>query len=188
MLCPILLMLVLVYARSMIDPRTNDDFSLYSIRRPFYPIAKAEMGDRFTVSMPDQQRQLDNYREFFTYLDATNINVTVPVNVTETAQIVAEFTGVPNVIELVGNVKNDIRVLANLTRLLEQTPIANFSKKIAWGSFEKLLISLGLDGTINLAEIKAAAEEFEATISNPELLLQDLTGFNITAAVEAAID
>ena len=50
------------------------------------------------------------------------------------------------------------------------------------------MISLGLDGTINLAEIKAAAEEFEATISNPELLLQDLTGFNITAAVEAAID
>ena len=41
--CPIVLMLILVYARSQIDPVENEDFSLYSLRRPLYPIAKPEV-------------------------------------------------------------------------------------------------------------------------------------------------
>jgi len=43
----------------------NDDFSLYSLRRPFYPIAKPELGNKFVVSLADQQRQLEDYRDFF---------------------------------------------------------------------------------------------------------------------------
>lgn len=53
-LCPILLMLILVYARSQINPVSNDDWSLYSLRRPYYPIAKPEIGEKYSVSMADQ--------------------------------------------------------------------------------------------------------------------------------------
>jgi len=52
--CPILLMLILVYARSRTDPVYNSDFSLYTLRRPFYPIAKPELGSKFVVSIADQ--------------------------------------------------------------------------------------------------------------------------------------
>ena len=63
--CPILLMLILVYARTQVDVSANEDFSLYSLRRPFYPIAKPELGNKFVVSLADQQRQLEDYRDFF---------------------------------------------------------------------------------------------------------------------------
>lgn len=92
-ICPVLLMLILVYARSQVDPVTNDDFSLYSLRRPFYPIAKPELSNKFVVSLADQQRQLDNYRPFFEYMDAVNVNMTVPVNITQTVEVLATVTG-----------------------------------------------------------------------------------------------
>jgi hypothetical protein len=64
-ICPILLMLILVYARTQVDVTNSEDYSLYSLRRPFYPIAKPEIGNKFVVSLVDQQRQLDDYRDFF---------------------------------------------------------------------------------------------------------------------------
>ena len=55
-LCPVLLMLILVFGRSQIDPVTFEDWSLYSLRRPFYPIAKPEVGlnGDFALSLADQ--------------------------------------------------------------------------------------------------------------------------------------
>ena len=103
-ICPILLMLILVYARSTIDPKYNSDFSLYTMRRPFYPIAKPEMGNKFVVSLADQQRQLEDYREFFEYMDAINVNITVPVNIIQAVEVVAQATGQPNVVQLVADV------------------------------------------------------------------------------------
>ena len=41
--CPLMLMLILVYARTQVDVVYNDDYSLYSARRPFYPVAKPEL-------------------------------------------------------------------------------------------------------------------------------------------------
>lgn len=51
--CPIMLMLILVYARSRIETVDQDDFSLYSLRRPFYPIAKPEIDKKFAFSISD---------------------------------------------------------------------------------------------------------------------------------------
>ena len=53
-ICPILLMLVLVYARAQVEAVSEDDWSLYSLRRAYYPIAKPEIGDRFSVMFADQ--------------------------------------------------------------------------------------------------------------------------------------
>ena len=74
--CPILLMLILVYARSQISPSFNEDYSLYSLRRPIYPVSKPEIDDKFDVALLDQWRQLDNYRDFFGYMDVVNFNDT----------------------------------------------------------------------------------------------------------------
>ena len=52
-LLPVLLLLVLVYARSVVHPVKLDGYSLYSLRRAFYPIAKPEIGNRFAVSLAD---------------------------------------------------------------------------------------------------------------------------------------
>ena len=81
-ICPVILMFILVYARTQVDPVEQDDFSLYSLRRPFYPVAKPEIGNKFAVSIADQERQLNEYRDFFEYMDGYNVNLTVPVNVT----------------------------------------------------------------------------------------------------------
>jgi len=51
-----MLMLILVYARSQINPVEQENYSLYSLRRPFYPIAKPELNNEFIVSIPDQTR------------------------------------------------------------------------------------------------------------------------------------
>ena len=149
-ICPIFLMLIIVYARSQTDPVYNKDFSLYTLRRPFYPIAKPELGNKFVVSIADQQRQLDDYRAFFDYMDAININMTVPINVTQAVEVMAQVTGQPNVAQLVGDVKNDIKALTNLTKLIEMTPIKDFTKNIDWEGLGKILKAFGLDKTIDI--------------------------------------
>ena len=115
-------MFILVYARTQVDPVEQDDFSLYSLRRPFYPVAKPEIGNKFAVSIADQDRQLKDYREFFDYMDGYNVNLTVPVNVTQTVEIIAEVaadvTGVPSFATLVPDIKNDIRALTNITNVI----------------------------------------------------------------------
>ena len=52
-LAPILLMLILVWARLEIDPETISDYSLYSLRHAQYPIAKPSDGpdSNFTVDL-----------------------------------------------------------------------------------------------------------------------------------------
>ena len=191
-LCPVILMFILVYARTQVDPVDQEDFSLYSLRRPFYPVAKPEIGNKFAVSIADQERQLNEYRDFFEYMDGYNVNLTVPVNVTQTVEIIAEVaadvTGVPSIATLVPDIKNDIRLLTNVTNLIMQTPIANFNDRIAWDSFKQLISALGLDGIIDVDAIQAFSEQIEETIENPQTLLADVTGVNITAIVESALD
>ena len=55
-ICPVMLMLILWYARTQADPEAFDDSSYYTLRRPIYPIAKPELGNKFMVNMSDQQR------------------------------------------------------------------------------------------------------------------------------------
>ena len=120
-ICPILLMLILVYARTQIDPAYNDNYSLYSLRRPFYPIAKPELDDKFIVSVADQERQLDEYRSFFKYMDVMTINGTEIdseslVNLVE--DVAVNVTGVPNAVYAAVNLKEDIRTITNLNRMV----------------------------------------------------------------------
>ena len=58
-----------------------------------------------------------------------------------------------------------------MTRLIEQTPIANFTQVIDWSGLERLIAALGLDGIINVAEIKVFAENIEEVLENPEVLI-----------------
>ena len=58
------------------------------MRRPYYPIAKPEFDGKFGVSMADQQRQLDDYKDFFNYMDAYNIDVEQPIEITTVIELV----------------------------------------------------------------------------------------------------
>ncbi len=84
----------------------------------------------------DQWRALSDYRDFFGYMDYHNVDFTIPINVTETigavAEIIADSTGAPNVIELGQDLKKDLTVLFDFSRLVEQTPVADFTKNIDW--------------------------------------------------------
>ena len=154
-----MLMLILVYARSQIDPVDNEDFSLYSLRRPIYPIAKPEVitalnetqqsvnltelfsqgfqennnltglsdflsveevddpdqpqtTKRYAVAISDQLRALNDYRDFFGYMDYHNVNFTYTFEVTEVieaaAEVIATESGGPNIVELGKDLKSDL--------------------------------------------------------------------------------
>ena len=47
--------------------------------------------------------------------------------------------------------------------------------------------AFGLQQVINVTAIKEFAEEIEETLEDPNALLMDITGVNLTAVVEAAI-
>ena len=106
MLCPIILMLILVYARSQVDPVSNDDWSLYSLRQAFYPVAKPEIGDKFMVSLVDQQRQLSDFKDFFAYMDGWNSNITAKIDTKELRE--KSNINAEEVIKLAGTVFADV--------------------------------------------------------------------------------
>lgn len=62
------------------------------------------------------------------------------------------------------DLKNDILALTDLTALIDQTPIADFTKLIPWDSVGKLWEAVGLEQFIPLAEVKAVAEKIEETL------------------------
>ena len=126
-LCPLILMLILWYARTQSDPDQFSDSSYYTLRRPFYPIAKPALGNKFMVSLPDQMRQFDDYKSFFSYMDFWNLNVSTSINATQAIEAFAASTGSPEVAKLAVGLRDDIRTLTNLTRWIEQTPIANMT-------------------------------------------------------------
>ena len=70
-------------------------------------------------------------------MDAYNLNETVSVNVTRTIELVAEVaakvSGTPVLpATIVSDFKDDVKVLTNLTRLIEMTPIVGFTEKVPW--------------------------------------------------------
>ena len=68
---------------------------------------------------------------------------------------------------------SDLRTLNNITRIIETTPILNFKDNLAWDSLERLVEALSLDEVIDVKVLKNYA-------SYPNLLIQDVTGVNIT--------
>ena len=95
--CPLMLMLILVYARSQIDPVYNDNYSLYSLRRPFYPVAKPDSEGKFGTDIVDQFRQLDSFRDFFEYNDAFNLNFTQTIDPNQALEAVGGVYGVTDI-------------------------------------------------------------------------------------------
>ena len=65
--CPLMLMLILVYARSQVDIVYNNDYSLYSARRPFYPIAKPEL---LAATNPSDDKNSTNFDLSQTLIDS----------------------------------------------------------------------------------------------------------------------
>lgn len=192
-ICPLLLMFILVYARSRIDLVNQENFSLYSLRRPLYPIAKPEINDKFTFSISDQVRQGQNYEEFLKYMDVKPLSVKISVDVErviETVEEVAEqVTGVPEVFEIVDSIKEDIRDLTDLARYIEQTPIKDFSENyLAWDALEKLIEAFGLN---QLIDVPAVREYVQVTIQDevedPNKLIADYLSFDLSATVETAL-
>lgn len=126
-------------------------------------------------------------------MDVKPVNFNLPVNVTQVIDVVAEIaektTGVANVLDIVTNVKEDIRLLTNLTRLIEQTPIANFTENlVAWDAIERLLQAFGLDTVIDIRVIETFLQSIEDTLLDPDQLLIDFLGFSLTEAVENVLD
>ena len=118
-------------------------------------------------------------------MDGFNINDTVQLNVTKTVELVTELaanvSGVPSIVTLVPDIMKDLRTLNNLTRIIETTPILNFKDNIAWEPLERLLEALSLDEVIDIDVLKKYA-------ANPNLVLQDVTGINITKIIEEVVD
>ena len=110
-------------------------------------------------------------------MDSYNIDSTVAINVTETieaaTELAANVTGVPSIVTLQADIFNDLRTLNNITRIIETTPILNFKDNFAWGPLERLLGALSLDDVIDVDVLKKYA-------TYPNLIIQDVTGVNIT--------
>ena len=125
-------------------------------------------------------------------MDLPNLDVTIPINVTsvtyELADAVSDITGAPNAFEIAEDLKNDIKTLTNLTRIIENTPIANFTERINWEGLEDWLARFGLDQVIDVDDIKSFAETIEETLENPDALIADILGFNLTERVEQFLD
>ena len=121
------------------------------------------------------------------------MNFTLNINVTSVVEVVAEVaeatTGTPNALNVVTDFKKDIRTLTNLTRLVEQTPVNGFTENlIAWDAIERLLVALGLDQVLDVEVAKEYVQSVEDTLTDPEQLLVDYLGFNLTETVETALD
>ena len=54
--------------------------------------------------------------------------------------------------------------MTNLTALIENTPLANFTDNINWDGIEDLIGRLGLENVIDIEEVKEFAEKVEERI------------------------
>lgn len=89
-LFPVLLMMIIVLTRSVAEVEFLDNFTLYSLRHPLYPVAKpGGSNSTFSVDLTDQASQITNYQSFMNYTDYLNLNDTykVPVNVSSVIEV-----------------------------------------------------------------------------------------------------
>ena len=83
-------------------------------------------------------------------MDFWNLNVTTNIDATAAIEAVARSSGSPEIAKAAVGLKDDIRALTNLTRLIEQTPIANLTESIRWDGIADLLKALSLDRVIDV--------------------------------------
>jgi len=108
-------------------------------------------------------------------MDFWNLNVSTSINATAAIESFANSTNSPELAQFAVGVQSDIRALTNLTRWIEETPIANFTERIDFDAIEKLLADLGINDFVNVTALvdvlEDVAQELEDTLENPEALL-----------------
>ena len=102
------------------------------------------------VNLSDQQRQFKDYKDFFGYMDFWNLNVTTSIDAEAAIEAIAKTTGSPAIAQAAVGVKDDIKKLTDLTRLIEQTPIKDLTKNINFDGLKDLLKALGLERVIDV--------------------------------------
>jgi hypothetical protein len=147
-LLPIGLMMILVWARAKIDPEPTENYSLYSLRHPLYPIAKPDdsADGNYTVNIGDSLNEIGEYQDFMTYSNYLNINTTVQLPVDTVFSVVNLDDDVEDFID---DVQETVKNFTNLAEVIENTQIVNISKAIDWDAVEELLEALGLSSVIN---------------------------------------
>ena len=95
--CPVLLMLVLVYARYITVPEEMDSLKISALRHPIFPPSKPNEDGKFDISWTNAIENTIDYNSFMRYTQYTNLkqNITLPENITravtnETQQIVID--------------------------------------------------------------------------------------------------
>ena len=82
--------------------------------------------------------------------------------------------------------------MTNLTRIIEQTPIANLTENIRFDEIDNLLRLLGLDNFVNVTEVvdnlKEAVQSVEDTLMDPDTLIEDIIGVRPSEVVESFVD
>ena len=125
-------------------------------------------------------------------MDFWNLNVSTSINATAAIEQFANSTDSPEIANFALGVQSDIRALTNLTKWIEATPIANFTERIDFEAIEQLLEDLGLGSFVNVTAVvevmEDVAQEIEDTLENPEALIQDVIGVNVTKIIDDFVE
>ena len=186
--CPILLLMILVYARFNVDPEWVDNYSLYSLRHPLYPVARPNSSGQFSIDLDDQPRMMAEMTDFMQYADYVNLNFTIKVPFSNVTKF---LTFDDEIEEYFDELEDDIiefrEEYTNLKGFIETTPIVNFTDYIDWDGLKDLVESLGLEEQINIDAIEDFLEEVEERIENPEQTIQEFFNINVTETLDDII-
>lgn len=162
-LLPVLLMLIIVYAKTKADTIKIDNYTLYSLRHPLYPVGKIDSAtNNYTVDLQDQPAQLVDLLDFMNYTEYLNLNqsLKIPVNASKLIDNYQEqfsnATGISE--EFIDDVQNitaqtAVVVLENIEGVAkavtdtakEILPIGNLTNIIDWEALQILFQDLGVE-------------------------------------------
>jgi hypothetical protein len=182
------------------DPISVDNYTLYSLRHPLYPVAQRDsQSDNFTVDITDQPSQILDLKEFMAYSDYLNLNetYTIPVNVTKVIEVVTETlpvdseiveTAIPIVQEqIVDLAEATAEAIEQLEILIEATPVQNISNIIAWDALQDLINAFGLDEYIELEDVEEFVEQVEEIFNDPEAAISEFIGVDVGKVLDTIL-
>jgi hypothetical protein len=163
---PMLLMLILVWARFEIEPETISDYSLYSLRHPVYPVSKPSGGDpdgQFSWSITDLPGEIADMDGFMKYADYTNIDssLNIPVNLTN----VLLTLGLEDEAMAFSNFSDDFQDYTNITYIWNETNISNLTQTIEWDALQTWINDNNLSPFINVTQLQVLIDEPEKTLA-----------------------
>ena len=163
---PMLLMLILVWARFEIEPETIDDYSLYSLRHPVYPVSRPRNNDpdgKFTWEIEDLIPDIAGMDDFMKYADYTNIDssLSIPVNVTN----VLLTLGYEEEAMQFSNFSENVENWTNITYIWNETNISNLTNTIQWEALQSWVKDNNLSPFINVTQLQVLIDEPEKTLA-----------------------